>query len=79
MRTAWKAPILGNNKAPLERAKAFLGELSGASSTRPTEFGEALRARYARAAEKLLSTSDPLLGFEEEAAAQFPDLAGSCP
>ena len=79
MRTAWKAPILGSNKAPLERAKAFLGELSGSSSTRPTEFGEALRARYARAAEKLLSTGDPLLGFEEEAAAQFPDLAGSCP
>ncbi len=78
MRTAWKAPILGNNKAPLERAKAFLDELTGSSSSRRTEFGEALRARYARAAEKLLSTSDPLLGFEEEAAAQFPELFGSC-
>jgi hypothetical protein len=78
MRTAWKAPLLVNNKAPFERAKAFLGELTGASSSRRTEFGEALRGRYARAAEKLLSTSDPLLGFEEEAAAQFPDLVGSC-
>jgi len=78
MRTAWKAPLITNNKAPFERARAFLADLTGVGASRRTEFGEALRARYARAAEKLLSTSDPLLGLEEEAAAQFPDLAGTC-
>ena len=78
MRTAWKAPLLSSNRAPYERATAFLAELTGISTSRRTDFGEALRARYARAAEKLLSTSDALLGLEEEAAAQLPDLAGSC-
>jgi hypothetical protein len=78
MRAAWKAPLLSNNQAPFERARAFLGELTGIEGSRRTGFGEALRARYARAAEKLLAKSDPLLGLEEEAAAQFPDLAGTC-
>jgi hypothetical protein len=79
MRAAWKAPLLSNNRAPYERASAFLAELTGMSASRRTEFGEALRTRYARAAEKLLSTSDVLLGLEEEAAVAFPDLSGECP
>jgi hypothetical protein len=79
MRTAFKAPLLSNNRAPHERAVAFLGELTGISSGRRTDFGEALRARYARAAEKLAGGSDPLIGLEEEAASLFPDLDGSCP
>jgi len=78
MRAAWKAPLLSNNRAPYERATAFLTELTGISASRRTEFGEALRTRYARAAEKLLSTSDALLGLEEEADALLPDLKGSC-
>ncbi len=79
MRTAFKAPLLSNNRAPHERAKAFLGELTGLSSGRRTDFGEALRARSARAMEKLAGASDPLIGLEEEAASLFPDLDGSCP
>jgi len=78
MRAAWKAPLLSNNQAPFERARAFLGDLTGIEGPRRTELGEALRARYARAAEKLLSSKDPLVGLEEEATAQFPDLAGKC-
>src|SRR5262249_39583785 len=62
MRAAWKAPLLSNNRAPYERATAFLSELTGMSGSRRTEFGEALRVRYARGAEKLLSPSDALLG-----------------
>lgn len=79
MRAAWKAPLLSNNHAPYERATAFLADLTGMAASRRTEFGEALRVRYARGAERLLSKNDALLGLEEEAAAAFPDLTGSCP
>jgi len=78
MRAAWKAPLLSNNRAPYERASAFLVELTGAGSSRRTEFGEALHARYPRAVERLLASSDALSGFEEEAVAAFPDLVGGC-
>jgi hypothetical protein len=79
MRTAWKAPFFSYNRATYERASAFLSDLTGIPSGRRTDFGEALRARYARAAEKLLSPNDALLGLEEEAAVSFPDLIGTCP
>jgi hypothetical protein len=78
MRAAWKAPLLSNNRAPYERATAFLAGLTGTGSSRRTEFGEALFARYPRAAEKLLASNDVLSGFEEEAVAAFPDLVGNC-
>lgn len=78
MRTAWRAPLLSKNRAPYDRSIAFLADLTGIGAGRRTDFGEALRARYVRAAEKLLSTSDALLGLEEEAAAAFPDLEGNC-
>src|SRR5262245_18308635 len=58
MRTAWRAPVVGYNRAPYERATAFLAELTGVPDGRRTDFGEALAARYAGAAAKLMSTDD---------------------
>ena len=81
MRMAWKAPLISKNSAPYERSTAFLAELTGISATgsgRRTRFGEALAARYSRAATKLASKNDLLEGFEEEAAALFPSLVGDC-
>ena len=79
MRVAWKAPMLSKNTAPYERATAFLEGLTGISSGgHRTRFGEALAARYARAATKLASNNDRLEGFEEEADALFPSLTGGC-
>ena len=79
MRTAWQAPLLSKNTAPYERATAFLEGLTGLSAGgRRTRFGEALAARYARAATKFESRNDRLEGFEEEAAASFPSLVGDC-
>jgi hypothetical protein len=53
MHAAWKAPIVGSNAAPYERALAFLGELVGVPPARRTAFGEALQARYPRALTRL--------------------------
>ena len=78
MRIAWKAPLFSRNDAPYRRATAFLAGLTGIPGGRRTRFGEALASRHARAAETLLQTNDRLLGFEEEAAALFPDLEGRC-
>ena len=79
MRIAWQAPLLSRNDAPYERATTFLGDLTGISTGgRRTRFGEALAARYSRAATKLASKNDLLEGFEEEAAAAFPNLVGDC-
>lgn len=78
LRTAWKAPLLSYNRAPYERGVSFLSELAGTTSRRATAFGEALRARYVRAAEKLIAQHDRLLGFEEECAILYPELTGDC-
>ncbi|MFN0008502.1 MAG: hypothetical protein ACKVXR_11420 [Planctomycetota bacterium] len=79
MRIAWQAPLLSKNSAPYERATTFLAGLTGLSpGGRRTRFGEALAARYSRAATKLASKNDLLEGFEEEAAAAFPNLVGDC-
>src|SRR5262245_59684675 len=79
MRVAWKASMLSKNTAPYERATAFLEGLTGISASgHRTRFGEALAARYSRAATKLASSHDRLDGFEEEAEAQFPGLSGGC-
>lgn len=79
MRIAWQAPMLSKNTAPYERSTTFLEGLTGISAGgHRTRFGEALAARYIRAATKLASNNDRLEGFEEEAAVQFPSLVGDC-
>lgn len=78
MRTAWRAPVVGYNRAPYDRAVAFLTELTGIPGDRRTDLGEALQARHPRAVTKLMSPTDALAGLEEEAAVLFPDLAGEC-
>lgn len=78
MHAAWKAPLLSNNRAAYERARSFLAELTGIGGGRRTDFGEAFRAQYARAAERLVSSADVLSGIEEESSARFPDLDGGC-
>jgi hypothetical protein len=78
MRTAWRAPIVGYNAAPYDRATLFLGELTGLRDARHTALGEALQARYARGASRLRSDKDALSGLEEECAVLFPDLTGDC-
>ena len=78
MRTAWRAPVVGYNRAPYDRAVAFLTELTGIPGDRRTNLGEALQARHPRAASKLMSPTDALAGLEEEAAVLFPDLTGEC-
>jgi hypothetical protein len=78
MRTAWKAPVLGQNQAPYDRAKAFLSELTGIPGAKRTAFGEALEGRYARAAAGLLDEKDVLSGLDEESSVVFPALDGDC-
>ena len=78
MRTAWRAPIVGYNAAPYDRSNAFLAELTGIPAGRATPLGEALQARYARAAARLHSDKDVLSGLEEECSVLFPDLTGEC-
>jgi hypothetical protein len=78
MRTAWRAPIMGYNAAPYDRAVAFLSELTGIRDARHTALGEALQARYVRGASRLRSDKDALSGLEEECAVLFPDLTGEC-
>ena len=77
MRVAWRAPVLGYNKAPYERAQALLLEIAGESAHR-SEFGQALAARHPAAARGLASDFDMLLGLEEECAALYPKLVGDC-
>jgi hypothetical protein len=78
MRTAWRAPLVGYNAAPYDRSKAFLAELTGIQSGRNTALGEALQARYTRAATRLHADKDVLSGLEEECAVLYPDLTGEC-
>lgn len=78
MSAAWKAPLIGENLAPYERARAFLGELAGVPPARRTAFGEALQARYPSAATKLVDGKTALAGFVEESVAQQPDFGGEC-
>jgi hypothetical protein len=78
MRTAWRAPMVGYNAAPYDRAIAFLNDLTGLRDARHTSLGEALQARYARGGSRLRSDKDALSGLEEECAVVFPDLTGDC-
>ncbi len=78
MRTAWRAPIVGYNAAPYDRSSAFLAELTGIPAGHETALGDALQARYARAAARLHSDKDMLSGLEEECSVLFPDLTGEC-
>ena len=78
MRTAWRAPIVGYNAAPYERAKSFLAELLGERAGHASDYGQAMRDRHARAVTRMSSERDVLLGFEEECAALYPDLTGEC-
>ncbi len=77
LRLAWRAPVLGYNAAPYERARTLLVEVAGESSHR-SAFGEALQARHPRAALGLSSEADMLLGLEEECAVLYPKLVGDC-
>jgi hypothetical protein len=77
MRLAWRAPVLGYNAAPYERARALLSEIAGESSQR-SEFGQALASRHPEAARGLGSEADMLLGLEEECAVLYPKLVGDC-
>lgn len=78
MRTAWRAPLVGYNAAPYDRAVAFLAQLTGLQGGHHTALGEALQARYPRAAARLHADKDVLSGLEEECAVLFPDLTGEC-
>lgn len=78
MRAAWRAPVVGYNEAPYARARDFLMQSTGLATPKRTALGEALQARFARAAVRLASDKDVLLGLEEECAALFPDLEGEC-
>jgi len=77
MRIAWRAPVLGYNAAPYERARALLNEIAGESGHR-SEFGEALQSRHPAAARGLASDKDVLEGLEEECAVIYPKLVGDC-
>lgn len=78
MSVAWKAPLIGVNAAPYERAHIFLAELAGIPPARRTAFGEALQTRYPRALTRLLDGKDALAGFVEESSVQAPDFGGEC-
>jgi hypothetical protein len=77
MRLAWRAPVLGYNAAPYERARALLSEIAGEGAHR-NEFGQALQARHPEAARGLASEADILEGLEEECAVLYPKLVGDC-
>jgi hypothetical protein len=77
MRLAWRAPLVGYNSAPYERARALLGEIAGESEHR-SEFGQALQARYPGAARGLAADFDVLEGLEEACAVVYPRLLGEC-
>jgi len=77
MRVAWRAPVLGYNKAPYERAQALLLEIAGESAHR-SELGQALAARHPAAARGLASDFDMLEGLEEECTVLYPKLVGDC-
>lgn len=81
MRAAWNAPIVGYNRASLERARDFLGRLCGVGAEGGrTSFGEALQARFSRAFGSLSATDDSafLRAFGDECALLLPDLDGEC-
>ena len=78
MRTAYNQPTFGFNKAPYERARAFVDELTGAHASRRTAFGESLAAAYPRAFEQIQSSKDFLRGCNEEAKLLYPELKGEC-
>jgi hypothetical protein len=77
LRLAWRAPVVGYNAAPYERARALLSEIAGESAQR-SDFGQALAARHPAAALGLSSEKDVLAGLEEECAALYPKLVGDC-
>lgn len=77
MRLAWRAPVVGYNVAPYERARALLTEIAGESSHR-SEFGQALQSRHPAAARGLASDKDVLDALEEECAVIYPKLVGDC-
>lgn len=78
MQIAWKAPLVGLNAAPYERATAFLGELVGTPPARRTALGETLLGRYPRAVNRLLDPRERLAGCAEEFAVLMPDFTGEC-
>ncbi|HUR28225.1 MAG TPA: hypothetical protein VM509_08555 [Planctomycetota bacterium] len=77
MRAAYDAPALGRNRAPYERAKAFLRGLCGLDAKTQTQFGRALKERHPRAFLSL-TEDDFLAGGDEEARLAFPDVDGAC-
>ena len=77
LRLAWRAPLVGYNAGPYQRARTLLDEITGGSSHH-TPFGEALQARHPRAALGLGSEADMLKGLEEECAVLYPKLVGDC-
>ncbi|MBI5362557.1 MAG: hypothetical protein HZA53_05210 [Planctomycetes bacterium] len=78
MHTAWKAPIVGHNQAPYDKALALLDELTGTPPSHRTAYGEMLQLRYPRALTQLLLRTDALSGCAEECATLYPDLTGEC-
>ena len=73
LRLAWRAPLVGYNSGPYERARTLLDEITGGHP-----FGEALQTRHPRAALGLGSEADMLKGLEEECAVLYPKLVGDC-
>ena len=78
MRSAYDMPTFGYSKAPYERARAFVDELTGARQSRRTAFGESLGGAYPRAFEQISSSKDFLRGCNEEARLLYPELDGKC-
>lgn len=77
MRAAYDAPTIGRNKAPYERARAFMNGLCGLEAKTQTQFGRALKERHPRAFLGL-TEDDFLAGADEEARLAFPDVDGAC-
>ncbi len=78
LRVAYQAPILGRNDSAFDRARSFLGEITGIPNGPRTAFGRELQARFGRAVSKLSDDDDLLVGLEEEAKVLFPGLNGAC-
>jgi hypothetical protein len=78
MRTAWNAPAFGRHEPAADRARAFLGALTGSAGGRRSAFGEAFQARHGRATASLSVEGDALLAWEREAAVVFPGVEGDC-
>jgi hypothetical protein len=78
MRMAYEAAWVGRKDGPLERAKAFSLELTGADQARHTDFGQELQRTYPAAFSALSGAKDLLSGASSQAKSSFPEIDGEC-